>query len=64
MFFHKCQSIGARIHKTKGICVELIVRKCSHHHMNTHFRRFKMLALQTMAGEELKNDDTNATSCF
>ena len=32
--------------------------------MNTQFKRFKMLALQTMAGEGLKNDANNATSCF
>ena len=32
--------------------------------MNTHFRRFKMLALRTMAGDVLKDDVNDATSCF
>ena len=32
--------------------------------MNTHFKRFIILAVQTMAGEGLKNDANNATSCF
>ena len=32
--------------------------------MNTNFGRFEMLALQTMAGDELKNDVNNATSSF
>ena len=32
--------------------------------MNTNFRRFKMLALRTMAGDELKDDVNNATSSF
>ena len=32
--------------------------------MNTNFRRFKMLALRTMADEELKDDANNATSSF
>ena len=32
--------------------------------MNTNFQRFKMLALQTMAGDELKDDVNNATSSF
>ena len=32
--------------------------------MNTYFGRFKMLALRTMAGDELKDDVNNATSSF
>ena len=32
--------------------------------MNTHFRRFKMLSLRTMAGEALKDDANKPTSCF
>ena len=32
--------------------------------MNTHVGRFKMLALRTMAGDELKDDVNNATSLF
>ena len=32
--------------------------------MNTHVRIFKMLALRTMAGNELKDDINNATSLF
>ena len=32
--------------------------------MNTHFGRFEMLALWTMAGDELKDDVNNATSSF
>ena len=32
--------------------------------MNTHFRRFKMLALRTMAGDMLKDDVNDATSRF
>ena len=32
--------------------------------MNTDLRRFKMLALRTMAGDELKDDVNNATSSF
>ena len=32
--------------------------------MNTKFGRFKMLALRTMAGDELKDDVNNATSSF
>ena len=32
--------------------------------MNTNFGRFKMLALRTMAGDELKDDVNNATSSF
>ena len=32
--------------------------------MNTHFGRFKLLALRTMAGDELKDDVNNATSSF
>ena len=30
--------------------------------MDTNFGRFKMLALRTMAGDELKDDVNNATS--
>ena len=30
--------------------------------MDTPFGRFKMLALRTMASDELKDDDNNATS--
>ena len=32
--------------------------------MNTNFRRFKMLALLTMAGEALKDDVDDAMSLF
>ena len=32
--------------------------------MNTNFGRFKMLALRTMAGDGLKDDDNNETSSF
>ena len=32
--------------------------------MNTNFRRYKMLALRTMAGDKLKDDVNNATSSF
>ena len=32
--------------------------------MNTNFGRFKMIALRTMAGNELKDDVNNATSSF
>ena len=32
--------------------------------MNTNFGRFKMLALRTMAGDELKDDVNNAKSSF
>ena len=32
--------------------------------MNTNFRRFKMLELRTMAGDELKDDVNNAMSSF
>ena len=32
--------------------------------MNTHFGRFKLLALRTMAGDKLKDDVNNATSSF
>ena len=32
--------------------------------MNTNFRRFKMLALRTMSGDELIDDVNNATSSF
>ena len=32
--------------------------------METNFGRFKMLALQTLAGEELKNDVNNAMLFF
>ena len=32
--------------------------------MNTNLGRFKMLALRTMAADELKNDVNNATSSF
>ena len=32
--------------------------------MNTHFRRFKMLSLQIMTGDALKDDVNNPTSCF
>ena len=32
--------------------------------MNTNFRRFKMLALRTMVGDELKDEVNNATSSF
>ena len=32
--------------------------------MNTNVERFKMLALQTMAGDELKDDVNNATSSY
>ena len=32
--------------------------------MNTNFGRFKMLALRTMADDELKDDFNNATSSF
>ena len=32
--------------------------------MNTNFRSFIMLALRTMAGDELKGDVNNATSSF
>ena len=30
--------------------------------MDTHFGRFRMLALRTMAGDEVKDDVINATS--
>ena len=32
--------------------------------METNFRRFKMLALRTMAGDEVKDDVNIATSSF
>ena len=32
--------------------------------MNTNFRRFKTLAFQTMAGDALKVDVSDATSTF
>ena len=32
--------------------------------MDTNFGRFKMLALWTMAGDEVKDDVNNATSSF
>ena len=32
--------------------------------MDTNFGRFKMLALRTMAGDEVKDDVNNATSSF
>ena len=32
--------------------------------MNSHFRRFEMLAVQTMAGDVLKDDVNGVTSCF
>ena len=32
--------------------------------MDTNFGRFKMLALRTLAGEEVKDDVNNATSSF
>ena len=32
--------------------------------MNKNFRRFKMLALRTMAGDDLEDDVNNATSSF
>ena len=62
VFFGKRQSLQARKHKTKSICVELIVRYHSHHQMNTHFRRFKMLTLRTMAGDTLKDYVNDVTS--
>ena len=62
MFFDKRQSLKARKHKTKSICVELIVRYYSHQQMNTNFRRFKMLALRTIAGDALKDYVNDATS--
>ena len=60
-FFDKRQYLKARIHETDGIFVDLIVRLHSNQQMNT-FRRFKMLALRTMAGDELKDGVNNATS--
>ena len=32
--------------------------------MDTYFKRFKMLALRKMAGDLLKDDVNDATSCF
>ena len=32
--------------------------------MNTHFKRLKMLSLQIMTGDALKDDVNNPTSCF
>ena len=32
--------------------------------METNFGRFKMLALRTLAGDELKDDVNNPTYCF
>ena len=61
-FFDKRQSLQARIHKTMSVCVEFNVRLYWHQQMNTNFRRFKMLALQTMAGDALKDDVIDATS--
>ena len=63
-FFHKRQSLKARIHKPKIICVQLNVRLYSHQQMNTHFRRFKTLALRTMADDTFKVDVNDATSIF
>ena len=63
-FFDKRKYLKARIHETEGIFVDFIVRLHSHQQMNTNFRRFKMLALRTMAGDELKDGVNNATSFF
>ena len=60
--FDKHQTLKARIRETNGICVELNVRKYSYQQMDTHFGRFKMLALRRMAWDELKFDVNNATS--
>ena len=61
-FFDKRQSLKARIQKPKRICVELNVRLYSHQQMNTNFKRFKKLALLTMADDALKVDVNDATS--
>ena len=61
-FFNKCQSLTAPIQKPKSICVELNVRLYSHQQMNTNFRRFKTLALRTMADDAFKVDVNDATS--
>ena len=61
MFFEKRRSLKSCIQKPKSICVELNVRKYSHH-MNTNFRRFKTLALRTIADNVLKVDIHDATS--
>ena len=62
--FDKRQSLKARIHKPKSICVELNVRLYSQQQMNTNFGRFKTIALRTMADDALKVDVTDATSIF
>ena len=63
-FSYERQSLKARIHETKGIFVDLNVRYHSHQQMDTNFGRFKILALRTMAGDEVKDDVNNVTSSF
>ena len=63
-FFVKRQSLKARKHETKRIFDDFNVRQHSHKRMDTNFGRFRMLALRTMADEELKDDVNNATSFF
>ena len=54
-FFDKRQSIKTRKHETKGIFADFNVREYSNLQMDTNFERFKeMLALRTMASDELK----------
>ena len=60
--FDKRQSLKARKHKVKSICVVLFIRFYSHQQMNTQFRRLKMLTLRTMAGDALKDYVNDVTS--
>ena len=47
-----------------GMFVDFIVRKYSHQQMDINFGRFKMLAFQTMADDERRDDVNNETSSF
>ena len=44
--------------------VDFNVRYHLHQQMDTNFGRFKILALRTMAGDEVKDDVNNATLSF
>ena len=64
MFLDKRQPLKARIHETRGIFVDFNVRVYSHQQMDKNSGRFKMQALQILAGDELKADVNNSTSSF
>ena len=64
MLFDKRQSLKAHVHNIKTTCVKLYVRQYSHQQMNTIFRKFKMLALRTMAGDAHNCDVNDVTSFF